>query len=532
MTPGRQNAPVGQGVQSAGGAWYFYNPQTVSQGKRTFEQQWGKRENTDDWQRNNRTVVNLNQMTGDGSQESGDGSLETAKASLESGSGSQETGEGSLKSGEGSPEATDSLVTDTLANDPHNREYYLAQIPFTEEQVAASNDAIKDGLFHAGIIFKDKLDNLRLCKEWLTRLTTEFPEYEKNDEALYHLFLLYSRQGKTYEANQCVEQLKQNFPESDWTLLLSDPNFAENQRFGVHIEDSLYAATYEAFKADRHQEVTTNTQLSESRFPLGQHRPKFIFIEGLSLLNNGDSKGCMEHMKTVVEKYPESEITDMAGMILKGVQDGRALYGGKFDMGDVWSRRTADLQAGDSTQIDSLIFERETSYIFLLAYQPDSVNQNQLLYEMAKYNFTSYLVRNFDIVIDQDPHGLCRMMVSGFMSYDEARQYARQLHENKAMTELLQHCRHLIVSEQNLRLLGTVFSYRDYELFYDKEIAPVEISTQPLLEEPEIITQEKETEESEPENGQSTSTDPLDDIFNDGPQQQGGNIEFDEDFWK
>ena len=28
--------------------------------------------------------------------------------------------------------------------------------------------------------------------------------------------------------------------------LLSDPNFEENARFGVHIEDSLYASTYDA----------------------------------------------------------------------------------------------------------------------------------------------------------------------------------------------------------------------------------------------------------------------------------------------
>ncbi len=42
------------------GLWYFYNPQAVSQGKAAFQRQWGKRENVDDWQRVNRTVVNLN----------------------------------------------------------------------------------------------------------------------------------------------------------------------------------------------------------------------------------------------------------------------------------------------------------------------------------------------------------------------------------------------------------------------------------------------------------------------------------------
>ena len=115
----------------------------------------------------------------------------------------------------------------------------------------------------------------------------------------------------------------------------------------MHIEDSLYAATYEAFKTDRHQEVKGNTQLSETRFPLGEHRPKFLFIEGLSMLNDGDANGCTERMKEVVEKYPQSEVSEMAGMILRGVQQGRTLHGGKIDMGDVWSLRTAVSVSGD-----------------------------------------------------------------------------------------------------------------------------------------------------------------------------------------
>ena len=391
-----------------------------------------------------------------------------------------------------------------------------------------------DGLLKAGIIFKDKMDNLHLGERWLSRLTSDYPDYEHNDEAWYHLFLLYSRQGRTDEARRCLAMLQTNHPESQWTTLLSDPHFAENQRFGVHIEDSIYAATYEAFKADRYDEVRSNTQLSASRFPLGQHRPKFLFIEGLSLLNDGDAQGCTERMKQVVEEYPQSEVSDMAGMILRGVQQGRTLYGGKFDMGDIWSRRASSLQGGDSTQVDTLTFERDTRYVFLLAYQPDSVNQNQLLYEMARYNFSNYLVRNFDIVTDQDPNGLSRMLISGFLSYDEARQYARQLYASKAMQQHLEHCRTLIVSEQNLRLLGTVYSYHDYEVFFDKQLAPVKVSTQPLLNEPESITTVEDPDAEEPAEEQQQPADPNlpDDLFNDTPQTQGGYIEFDDDFWR
>jgi hypothetical protein len=147
---------------------------------------------------------------------------------------------------------------------------------------------------------------------------------------------------------------------------------------------------------------------------------------------------------------------------------------------------------------------------------------------MAKHNFSNYLVRNFEIVTDQDPNGLCRMIISGFLSYDEARQYAHQLHTAGAsLTTLLQHCRSLIVSEQNLPLLGTVFSYADYELFFEKKLAPVEISKKPLLEEPETIIQEKDPEEN------AADQQPDDNPLNDTPEEpNNGYIEFDDDFWR
>ncbi len=493
-------------------SWYFYNPQAVNQGKQVFQRLWGKRQNEDNWQRINKTVVENTEKT------DSPGSSGTPDKPDEQ--GGSEIPEELGNSGK----ADENLPDSAALNDPHQREYYLAQIPFTEEQLAASDNLIKDGLFHAGIIFKDKLDNLRLSKKYLDRLTTQYADYEHNDEAWYHLFLLYSRQGNKEMADLCVEKLKQDFPESEWTILLSDPYFAENQRFGVHLEDSLYAATYNAFKENRYEEVKTNTQLSKSRFPLGQHRPKFLFIEGLSLLNEGDFTQCTERMKQVVEKYPQSEVSEMAGMIIRGVQQGKQLNGGKFDLGDVWTLRDADRMAQDSTHIDTLSIELDVKHVFLLAYQPDSVNQNQLLYEMAKHNFSNYLVRNFEIVTDQDQHGLSRMIISGFLSYDEARQYARQLYGAGGMlADLLKHCRSLIVSEQNLPLLGTAFSYADYELFFEKQLAPIEISKKPLLEEPETIIQKEEEEVEDTEDTENPEN-------NNG--NNGGYIEFDDDFWR
>ena len=452
--------------------WYFYNAMAVQQGKQAFEKLWGKRENTDNWQRVNKTVVgNLN----------GDADIELTEEQKDS-IAKAELAQDSLEQ-----------LKDSAQNDPHKREYYLAQIPFTEDQVATSNLTIMDGLYNSGVIFKDKLDNLDLSKKQFTRLETQYPDFEQKADMYYHLFLLYSRLGQHDVAAGYVEKLKAEYPDNQWTILLTDPYFKENAQFGVHIEDSLYAATYEAFKADRLSEAKANAQISATRFPLGENRDKFLFIGGLAKLNDGDSKGCVDDMKAVVEKFPQSKLAEMAGMIVNGVNAGKPLHGARFDLGDVWTRRTAVLADSDSINAKTFDAERNTEFVFMLAYVPDSVDENKLLYQMAKVNFTHYVVRNFDLAIE-DANGLRRMVVRGFRNYDEALQYARGLSEQAGLQQLLSGCKAIVISDKNLPLLGTNFSYADYQDFYDKNFAPLKISSQPLLTEPIHVAPKEDAE--------------------------------------
>ena len=461
--------------QQKNAIWYFYNPMAVSQGKATFQKLWGKRENVDDWQRVNKTVVAQTQGVEEMTDEMRDSLANVAQM------------EDSLAN-----------VADSAQNDPHKREYYLAQIPFTEEQVEASNLLIMDGLYNAGVIFKDKLDNLVLSEKELRRLADDYPTYEHMDNAYYHLFLLYSRMHQPQTAASYLEKLKSGFPDSEWTTLLSDPHFVENSRYGVHLEDSLYAATYDAFKADKFMEVKNNVQISATRFPLGANRDKFIFFDGMAKLNSGDAKGCVDDMKTVVDKYPKSEVSTLAGMIVNGVNAGRKLHGGKFDISDVWERRAEVMSDSDSIKTRKFTAERNVDFSFIIAYQTDSINENQLLFELAKYNFSNFLVRNFEIA-REEVEGLERMVISGFKSYDEALQYARQLYSNNNTLRLTRKARAIIISDSNKELLGTQYSYNDYDKFYEKHFVPLRISTMRLLSEPETIEYEKEPESEKQE---------------------------------
>ena len=484
--PNQQNQQNQRNAQ-----WYFYNQMAVSQGKAAFQKQWGKRENVDDWQRVNKTVVAFQTDEPELTEEQQD-SIAQAEAIADS----------------------LALIADSAQNDPHKREYYMAQIPFTEEQVAASNNIIAEGLYNSGVIFKDKLDNLpRSEKQFMRLIGGDYPNFEKKAETYYHLYLLYMRKGDRQTADSYVARLKQEYPESEWTTLLTDPNFVENARLGVHLEDSLYAATYDAFKAARYKEVRGNVSVSEQRFPLGANRDKFLFIGGLGKLNDGNYEGCIDDLNTVVKKYPQSPIAVMAGMIVKGVNEGRQLQGGKFDLENIWERRSQVLNESDSTAVREFSNDRNAAFIYMIAYQPDSIDANRMLFELARYNFTSFMVRNFDIEVEQ-ADGLNRMLVKGFRNYDEALQYARQLQKQKQLMKLVGKNRQIVISDVNLPLLGKQFSYADYAEFYEKNFAPLKIATEDLLDIPEEpvvepdeqkTTKQRDDFEEEPANNQNTT---------------------------
>ena len=472
----RQNNNFTQQNNRAGGrreaSWYFYNPTTVQQGKQAFARTWGKRDNVDNWQRVNKS--NVSDFDNEEYKEA-----ELTEEQRDSIAAVEEKAE------------KEKARLDTAANDPHKREYYLAQIPFTKEQLEESNAQIEDGLFHSGIIFKDKLDNLNLSEKSFMRLLRDFPETQTKDEVYYHMFLLYSRKGDNLKAQTYLNKMKNECADSKWTTILTDPYFEDNAKYGTHLEDSLYAATYDAFKNDRFEEVRKNTSVSDKRFPLGDNRDKFLFISGLSQLNEGDADGCLARLDTLVKAYPQSKVSELAGMIINGVRQGRTLMGGNFSMEDVWNRRTAVMSDKDTTNAKGFSDERNTEFTFMFVYNPDSISENKLLFQLARFNFTNFVVRNFNIEI-ADAAGLHHMMVTGFRSFDEARQYARVLYKNDGMMNAAKGSRSVVISNENLPMLGTQYSYNDYDAFYTEHFQPLKADNPYMLYEPDY--DEKEIE--------------------------------------
>ena len=336
--------------------------------------------------------------------------------------------------------------------------------------MGASNEILSDGLFNMAMIYKDKLENYDRAEQAFNRLIRQFPEYKTLDEAYYNYFLMLGRTNRMADAELTKQQLIVQFPESKYALTLADPDFAYNAVYGKHLEDSLYAATYNAYQVNNLRQVVANAEVSSNKYPMGQHRPKFIFLNAVANLQNGNQKAFLDDLRVLVQNYPENEITDIAAHILKGVKEGRLLAAGNVSFGGIWGRRSADL-SGSETSLDeedennAFNAERNMPFLFIFAYEECKVNENQLLYEVARYNFSSFMVKNFDLAFEHD-NGIGRLVVKEFANMDEALYYQRQLYTDAHMNEKLSGMRSIIISEANYELLNKYYSFDDYDAFY------------------------------------------------------------------
>ena len=431
-------------------SWYFYNTQLVAQGKKDFQQKWGRRKLEDNWRRANKSVLADETYEGVNYDEEEEELTE---------------GTDSIAS-----DSTAVALPDSLVTDPHAPMYYLQQIPFSEEQMAESNAILQEALFSAGIIYKDKLEDFGLAERTLNRLNTQFPDFDRTDELYYNMYLMYSRWKRWDDAERYRQLLLTEFPYSDYTLTISDPDYAINAIYGKHIEDSLYAATYTAYMDGRHSEVESNATLSGEKYPLGAHRPKFMFLNAMTDLQQGDQSSFLDQLKEIVSKYPQNEISELAGLIAQGLQEGRLLTSGT--LGSIWSRRLAT--SGEAAVADSLrqpfSTERLAPYNFVLAFEEGTLNENQLLFEVARYNFGKFMVRNFDISITKQS-GIGMLHVKGLMSFDEAYQYMHTLYADPTMATKLSGIRALLISDENMELLLKYYSIDEYAQFYEQNFA-------------------------------------------------------------
>lgn len=497
------SAPTQQFQINTDDSWYFYNQATRTAGKTEFQRRWGSRRLEDNWRRRNKNAFSLDEFGGDTAETTDENEDQTNQDSSDS-----------------EPEDKEAAKR---ADDPHYPEYYLKQIPSTDAERATCNDVIQEGMYNIGLILKDKLDDPQAAMDEFDRLLTRYPDNIYRLDVYYNLYLIFMRQGNTNMAERYRSMIVNDFPDSKYGQALTNPDYIDNLRVMDRQQEQLYEQAYDAYLDNNNVKVHKMYEEVADRFPMTKLMPKFMFLDALAYATERQSDKFNAVLKEMLEKYPNTDVAPIASAWLKGMQQGRQLHStsGRNMRGMIWeislsndSTKTADQNMPQFELNDN------DAQLLVFVFPTDKVSTNQLLFDIARHNFSSFVVKDFDI----EPMNFGRLgmiVVKPFDNLDELNHYRRVMAASPTF-KLPRGVRPVPISAKNFdALLSSGASLDSYFRFLDEQNyrdAQSSILPYEAIEELE----ERETHDSEEQQQQQPiqQTEPVEPTQQQQQQQQ------------
>lgn len=475
-------------VMNTDDSWYFYNSATLAAGKTDFQKRWGSRKLEDDWRRRNKSSFSLDEFEND---ESENEDSDSEKDDMES-----------------TDEPKEANQSKNNPNDPHFPEYYLKQIPSTPQEKTTANEIIQEGMYNIGLILKDKLEAYGEAEAEWSDLLKRYPDNVYRLEIYYNMYLMYMRIGDKNRAERYRALILSDFPESKYGLAVRNPNYIDNLRKMDAQQDSIYEKAYDAYLNNRNGEVHAALALMLDKYPLSKIMPKFMFIDALSYVTENNQDKFKESLTRLLERYPDSDVSPLASSYMRGLSQGRKLHSGLSNSrGMIWDLRlgadSIDV-AGDSVSFD---LNPEEPQLLVLVYPTDEVSGNQLLFDVARHNFSSFVVKDYDL----EPMNFGRLgllLVKGFANFDELVHYRSVMASG---LELPKNVRPVMISVKNFdTLLQQGRTFEEYFRYVDQQAAEAPVNSGPgLVEEDytvsiardrpeEVVEEDEETEDTVP----------------------------------
>ena len=423
------------------GDWYFYNQQLLRSGKQTFRTQWGNRTLEDNWRR-------LSKATS--------GSIFD-----------EESEDEEWASDSTATDSTQMAETIAMETDIHKPEYYLQQIPKTQADIDQSNELLARALYNMVYIYRDNVGDQTLSDETFEEFCRRFPKHELLLDLYYMQYLTALKLNNPASAERYKQQIIAIFPDSKEAYIVSQPDYFNRLKQMAQEQDSLYETTYQAYTDNLFATVKTNKLYAETNYPLSPLMPRFLFLNAIAVAKTDGQTAFITQLQDMVARYPESELASMAKDMLALM--GQGAESQKGYLSSLQTRRTTETpenQEQDSLEVQ-FSTERNIPAQVLLVMSADDTILNQLLYEVALFNFSQFMIKDFDL--KQLPAFGAEqkaVQVSGFEKLDEAEWYMGLLLKNATISQFLAEnkVQVLAITEENAQLLNTHFTIDDYLL--------------------------------------------------------------------
>lgn len=277
---------------------------------------------------------------------------------------------------------------------------------------------------------------------------------------------------------------------------MRNPDYLDDLRNMDKYQQELYEKTYEAYLDNRNYDVHKAYETINEKYPLSKTLPKFMFLHALAYVTERDKEKFNTTLRELLDRYPDTDITPVASAWLKGMAQGRELQAGIGTnlRGMIWDislgNDSASVAADGKAQFE---LNEEVPQRLVFTFPTDKVSSNELLFAIARHNFRSFVVKDYDL--EQMNFGrLGMVIVSGFANQAELNHY-RSVMAASDDFRLPAGVRPIAISDANFKILleqgrsfEEYFRYLDEQNYIDAQadiLAPDEIETLEEAEEAE-----------------------------------------------
>ncbi len=446
-------------------SWYFYNEAAKASGKKEFDRVWGRRTLADFWRLKNKDrffeeIASV--PDGNTVEEQAAESLMTGDLS-EDGRAADSPGAAASAGNAGTPDFE-------ASEDPTQPGYYLQNIPFEEEQKEACYELIKESLFESGLIYREQMNSSRLALKAFEELQTRFPDDSLHlPEAYYVSYLMLMQVSEVEKAERQRARLLSDYPDSEQAEWLGDEEFLAKLEGMYQSQDSLFAATYRYFAEGISDSVILNYDYVEANYRMSPLRPNFMFMRALEAVKQGDGDTFIQLLTVILEEYPDNDLSLLSAAMKAYWDEGRrpiGFEGFALSDGQTWEDSLAQME------LDSLAsmftYTPGEPHVLALAYSSDSINANRLLFDVALYNFTNFLIRDYELSVEM----LGAQEVLMIRSFENAEDVLRYMDwmtfQGQLPTLKYPGLRLIPFSESNFSLVRERFPEEAYRQFLDE----------------------------------------------------------------
>jgi predicted negative regulator of RcsB-dependent stress response len=338
-----ENEQRNMGTVAAEGGWYFYNQAALTYGRTEFRRRWGERRLEDNWRRSNRTRLAV---------------MPTAPA---------ENGEEAKtdKPGDAAPE--------------RSKEYYLANLPLSDSLMNISFQKSADALLAEGKILASRLNDTLMAAESFEAASLKGGSDITRAEALYELYRLLIQPDPS-RAEMHRSMLISDFPDTEYAMILSDPDYVRKQQEIASRAQKNYESAYESFSAGRYMEAGLLCSEAITLYPDNELTPKFMLLDAMIAGALSGEIAYKEKLDSLIARYP-------------GTPEGiRA-----SEINEFLKREMPELKVAEDTRIAEEIYKADTTQPHFVMIITDNlqVNLNQITFDIINFNIDNFSDKNY-----------------------------------------------------------------------------------------------------------------------------------------